>query len=302
MEILSLPTDYSLGRITLYLPGEREHPQILEARGSVRIPKVAKLFLDASQELCDDLSRILLIPRRLLENGIAFIEKDLVKADFRELRAIEPNCLVFSSCSGLRIGQFSQLGRSESLKHLNLSATPLDAQDYCWIRQFPNLKTLLLSGMGVDDECIAFLTDLQNLEDLSLTQSRISDKGAHTIWGFANLRRVSLRECDIGDRALEGVGSCSALLDLNVPGTRVSDIGVETVTNEVLQNCKNMASVSFRGCHITDHALVRLADLKSLRVVDVFRTNVTEEGLAYFKRTLPECIILAEREKLGPTR
>jgi len=51
METLFLPTEFSLGKITIYPPGETESPQQLNAQGTVHVPKVAKLCLDVRQEL-----------------------------------------------------------------------------------------------------------------------------------------------------------------------------------------------------------------------------------------------------------
>jgi hypothetical protein len=44
-ETLILPTDYSLGRITAYPAGERENPQLLDAREPSRYLRVQSCFL-----------------------------------------------------------------------------------------------------------------------------------------------------------------------------------------------------------------------------------------------------------------
>ena len=53
VETLLLPTDYSLGRIAVYPPGQGERPQLIDARGSVVVPKDANLFLDISKRSAD---------------------------------------------------------------------------------------------------------------------------------------------------------------------------------------------------------------------------------------------------------
>lgn len=72
---LVLPTEFSLGRVTVYRPFDVDPSALVEARGAVQIPRDAALILDLSQELCDDPSRIHLVPKRLLERGIHFLEK-----------------------------------------------------------------------------------------------------------------------------------------------------------------------------------------------------------------------------------
>jgi hypothetical protein len=66
LEPLALPTEYSLGRLTVYRAEDRE-PYAGSMR--VEIPRNAKLYLDLSQEVCADLSRIRTVPERLLERS-----------------------------------------------------------------------------------------------------------------------------------------------------------------------------------------------------------------------------------------
>src|SRR5690242_15182790 len=79
-ETLILPKDYSVGRITVYRPNETEPSELLEAQGTVCVPKSSKLFLDLSQDVCDDLRRVHSIPNSLLANGINISERTLARA------------------------------------------------------------------------------------------------------------------------------------------------------------------------------------------------------------------------------
>jgi hypothetical protein len=117
-----------------------------------------------------------------------------------------------------------------------------------------------------------------------------------------NLKGIDIGKCQIGDKALEGVGQCVALRTLNLPDTRISDGGVEVIVAEALQTGQELTSLSLRSCRITDKALVRLASLRSLILVDLFDTEVTAEGAAFLKKSLPECRIFAGRDKGGGPR
>jgi hypothetical protein len=302
METLSLPTQYSLGRITAYPPGEHEHPQLLDALGEIQIPKNARLFLDFSQRLCDDLSSVRLVPDRLLENGISLVEKNLDKADFQNLREVKPSSLVIRSCNEIRMDQLRQLSGLESLIHLNLAYTPLDGRDFSWIAELPNLKTLILSGIGTDDECLKFIADLAHLENLHLDHSKVSDQGVAGIWRMAKLKDLNLGDCPIGDRAFEGIGRCKALRSLDIYGTAVSDRGVEVIVAEALNSGPQISSFVLRSCRISDQALVRLASLGSLTFLDVFETEVTPAGTSFLKNSLPGCRIFVEPAKRGGPR
>jgi hypothetical protein len=249
--------------------------------------------------VCDDASRIHVVPERLLANGISFFEKNLDKMDFRELRSLRPRSLAITFCNGLQFEQLRQLGELGSLEHLNLGQTPLKVPDFSWVLQFPSLKTLLLSGSGADDSSVEFLARLRRLEELHLTRCRLSDYGVQAIWRFASLRIVDFGKCAIGDEALEGVGRCSALNSLKVSDTRISDKGVEVIVTEALRNVQQLSSLTLRSCRITDKALVRLASLRSLTFIDLFCTEVTAQGAKFLKESLPECRIFAGSDKGG---
>jgi hypothetical protein len=299
VENLVLPTDYSLGRITVYRPQDVDPSALLEARGTVQVPRDATLILDLSQELCDDLSRIRLVPPRLLESGIHVIEKNLENTDFREIPPLRPSCIAVGSCAGIRVEQIRQLGSLSSLEHLSLSNTPLDIAYFQWLSEFPNLKTLELSGAGAIGDCIQYLSSLEKLEQLGLANCMLTDSEVRGIWKIATLHGVNLRGNKIGDEALEKIGDCSGIQSLHLDDTLVSDRGIEIVVASALRSGQQISCLSLRSCRITDKALVRLTALKDLRLVTLWDTNVTSDGVAFLKRLLPSCIIFIEREKGG---
>jgi hypothetical protein len=298
-ETLTLPTRYSLGKVTVFEPGKSGPPQLLDARGNIRIPKSATLFLDLSQDVCDDLSKIHFVPERLLAGRVSFIERNLDKTNFRELLSLRIHSLVIALCHGIRIEQLRQLDGLTSLAHLNLEHTPLDIADFSWILQFPKLTTLLLSGPDADDSCLPFVTALQHIDDLHLTGSKISDEGVQFIWKMSHLEGLNLSGTQIGNTALVKLGCCSFLRRLKLSCTRISDHGVAVIVEEALQHGRKLNSLSLRSCRVTDEALVRLASLTSLTLLDLFDTEVTAEGAAFLKGVLPKCSILAGRDRGG---
>ena len=93
----------------------------MEARGAVSIPKGTSVFLDASQELCNDLSVSRSIPPQLLTNGIGFSEKDLTTSKFHELAHLHLNCIIINSCGTIRVQQLHHLAKLGTVEHLNLT-------------------------------------------------------------------------------------------------------------------------------------------------------------------------------------
>jgi hypothetical protein len=297
--MLIFPKDYSLGRITVYRQNEREPSEFLDARGSVQVPKNSKLFLDLSQDVCDDLRRVHSIPKSLLANGISISERSLATTDFRELFSLRLHSLAITSCDVLRPEQLQQIGKLNSLEHLNLDRTPFEPSDFSWVIELSNLRALLLSGTGANGTCIPFLAGLHRLEDLHLADCKINDQDAQAIWRFVGLKAVNLGKCPITDRALDGVGCSSVLVSLSAPDTAISDEGVEILVAEALRTGQKLSFLTLRACRITDKALVRLASLRSLTFIDLYSTEVTPEGASFLKKSLPECRIFVGRDKGG---
>jgi hypothetical protein len=301
-DTLILPDGFSAGKITVYREGQLEPSEFLEARGSVRVPKNARLFLDLSQDVCGDLRRVHSIPPRLLANGINVSEKCLARADFRELSAFQPYSLAITSCDGLLSKQLQQLGTLHSLEHLNLDRTPIEYRDFSWVSSLLNLRTLLLSGTGTDGTCIPFLASLHRLEEIHLANCKIADHDAQAIWELPGVKAIDLGMCPITNHALEGIGQSSVLGSLSVPDTGVSDEGVEILVAEALRTGQMLRFLTLRSCRITDKALVRLASLTSLTFIDLYGTEVTTQGASFLKKSLPECRVFVGQDKGGGPR
>jgi Leucine Rich repeat len=278
LETLAFPTEYSLGRITVYRAEDREPYALLDARGIVEVPRNAKLILDLSQEICADLTRIKAVPPRLLEEGLHFFEKNLDATDFRQIPPLMPTVLSIGRCERIHIGQIKQLGELSSLQHLNFSYTTLDVPDFLWLKRFPNLKSLRLTGTGATGDCIKCLANPSKLEVLELGECSLTDQEVQDIWRVRNLQSVNLRGCRLGDAALRGIGACSELQSLHLEETLVSDEGIEFLVAEGLRSELKISSLGLRGCGITDKSLVNLAAWKQLRFATFWGSKVTPEG------------------------
>jgi Leucine Rich repeat len=290
-ETLSLPSDFSLGHITIYQDGQSEPAALLDARGTICLPRHAQVFLDLSQDVCDDLARIQSVPERLLSGRVSFLARNLDKADFRILVLLKLQCLVISFCNRIRVEQLRQLAGLNALEHLNLDYTPLDIPDFSWIAQFPDLNTLRLAGSGLTDAFVPDLVALRGLRELSLPRSNLTDRGVESLWGMESLTNLDLSACEIGDKSFEDIGLCSNLQSLKIAKTSISDAGVEIIVTESLRRGQKLAQLSLRGCRITDKSLMSLASLDGLSQLELSGTDVTAAGVAFLKSTLPRCRI-----------
>jgi len=152
--------------------------------------------------------------------------------------------------------------------------------------------------LGADESCLDRLSDLAQLQELDLGRANLSDGSVRSLWQFSNLSSVSLAECPIGDAAMSDLSQSLSLQALKVPSTRISDSGVKNIVSEVGQGNQKLNFIELRSCQITDKSLVYLASLTSLGLVGLWNTEVTREGVEFFKKSLPDCKILVEQFKL----
>jgi len=296
-ESLVLPRDFSLGSVTVYVNNELEPCEVLDAIGTICVPKGAELHLTLGQAICEDLHLIHLVPGSLLSNGINILQKRLSHADFSELRLVKGlRSLSIAFCDVLRVEQLVQLGHLFTLEHLTISDTRLDSKEFSWIRQLPNLKTLTLSGVGADSTCVESIRGLEHLYQLDLGRANLSDADVCTLWQRQTLNTVGLDRCGICDDALKQIGQSDSLQNLRVSGNRISDYGIKMIVT-AFQNREQLRFLELSSCSISDRSLVYLASLVSLRQIGLYETGVTRDGVSFLQRSLGCCRIVVEASK-----
>jgi Leucine-rich repeat (LRR) protein len=295
--VLKLPSDYSSGKITIYDQDGSEPVAIMDARGTINLPSLAKVYLDLSQEVCDDLSRINLIPHALLGGRIAMVQKDLSSTDFVLISDFDVQTLTIVNCRGFHTEQLIRLKKPTTLEHLNLAFTPVDDLSFAWLRRFPELRSIRLASTNADDRCIHGLMHLARLTNLDLRRTNVTDKSVRNLWSVAPLSVVDLAYCKVGEKALTGIRACRNLRTLNISHTAIGDRAVEALVADVLGSSLPLSVLSLRGSSITDRSLISLASLKGLLDLDVRDTAVSEDGVKFFEGAAPECRILRDQTK-----
>jgi serine/threonine protein kinase len=156
------------------------------------------------------------------------------------------------------------------------------------IAALTGLRALRIPGSDMSDSGLVALTPLGDLEMLDLTGCKsVTENGWQRLESFPHLSQLILDSTSIGDAGLAQVGRQSELTLL------------------LLDRCKNLTSGSLRhlaglpvlrfltltNTSIDDEAVIRLSQLKSLRVLDVQRTNISLTGIEELQKALPQCAI-----------
>lgn len=178
------------------------------------------------------------------------------------------------------------------------------------LEQLPYLQELTLPAL-LGDAALKELEPLAQLRSLSLVSCRVTDAGLNHLSVFPNLQTLQLTRTQITDSGLKIVGELETLRDLDVSITAVTDKGLKELTSlknltrldisynegitdvgiDFVVQIEGLEIVWVYGTNLTDAGLMKLTELKNLKEVKVFRTKVTESGIAEFKRRMPDCKI-----------
>lgn len=151
-----------------------------------------------------------------------------------------------------------------SLQYLNLSGTKITGNAFGGIPALPQLERLDLSyNDDVGDELFRYLRRVPKLTRLDLDGTRVSAEGLEDLAWPGSLGLISLRATQVSDEGLKALATCRSPLSL------------------VLSNCRG----------ISDAGLLYLADMKSLRNIDLDGTSVTADGAARLHAKLPQAWI-----------
>lgn len=309
--IFWLPQGISFGHVTLYRPGDRDSSGKIPVQGTLTLPRDARVFLEISQEVCDDLRLLRDLPRRFLQNGISITEKSLANADFTHLIGLDPPArslgIVLTTLSQARL---KEIGRLTHLECLQFIAATLLTTDWSWLSGLTKLRGLKLNGTKANNACLRFIRTLESLEELSLARTRVHGNAVACLWmlpylklidlsgtslnaesfagigGAAHLRTLALDETRIGDRDLGIISNANQLTSISLKNTRITDEGISH-----LAKLRGLKTLHLRSGAVTDKSIGVFTSWKNLSWLDIRKTGITANGIKFLKKELPKCLI-----------
>ena len=150
------------------------------------------------------------------------------------------------------------------LKVLNLSETLIGNSGLRHISNLSNIHRLNLRRTDIGDEGVRFISNLTNIEYLDLSFTNLGDEGVGFLMEMTRLKYLNLSNTNVGDEALGYLSGMKNLEEINLKNTRVGDRGVR-------QSLVNMSSV---------------------RLINLQKTLVTEEGLNLLQKEMADCKIV----------
>ena len=159
-----------------------------------------------------------------------------------------------------------------------------------WIR---GLKVLALSVNGGDlvSESVALAKacpDLDNFIISGVATSPLSSADLAALGVLSKLRRVKLYAPGINEEMLSGLAEVPQLKSLVLGYLKFSD----TCLSPILAH-KGLVNINFGDAQITDQGLLRLAEMKSLKLLNLSVCPLlTPAGIAVFRKERPDVTVL----------
>lgn len=227
--------------------------------------------------------------------------------------------------------EVKQLAGLVGLQRLKLASTGVTGVSLSALKEIKELRAIDLSFCQVNDEGMKSLASLKQLQIVTIVSTKVTDEGLKELAGLRELQHLNLQGLRISENGLKELAALESLKTLKLPATGLTDLGITAVSRlkslhtlsldpmtitdralgalgknnllHVLENAttatggrpgklEDITRLSLSGCAIGDEGLKELAACKSLKLLQVERTKVTDAGVKELQKTLPECKII----------
>ncbi|MFI5380903.1 MAG: leucine-rich repeat domain-containing protein [Tepidisphaerales bacterium] len=151
------------------------------------------------------------------------------------------------------------------------------------LKALNEIEELNLHGTQFTDAALVHLKELHTLRRLRLSGTQVTDAGLVQLKELGQLEGLDLSGTQITDAGLAHLGKLNVLM---LSGTRITDVGLLR-----LKELRGLQRLDVDDTQITDTGLIHLEELKKLREVRLWRTNVTAAGVAKLQSALPKAHI-----------
>lgn len=217
-----------------------------------------------------------------------------------------------------------QLKSLANLADVNLYyAELITDQGLSVVKSWTHLRRVSLRGTKATDSTLQFLSAIPSLESLDVGFAQVTDIGLNNLSTLFNLKELAIGGNKLTDNGLLALRQMPGLTSLDLSGSQrtdsglwsisITESGLDTVSTLVeLRHLRlNGTAISSRGLEklkalgklerldlqacsrITDDAVPVLSAMRSLRLVDVTDTQMTDAGLAALRHDRPELTVMA---------
>lgn len=202
--------------------------------------------------------------------------------------------LTLSGHQGVDDAGVQQLATLKELESLTVSACPVTDLVFNTLAEFDQLQTLNLSNCSeIYGKGFVLLTTkghFKNLRELQVNGSKFGNYGMDQLGKLPQLEILRANRCEMAGATIMGLNGCDRLRVLELSGNAFFDDNMKVVSR--LKNLEELRLAQMNG--LTDECLNSLKIMKSLKVLELEGTRVTETAVKLLKeKFLKDTEILA---------
>lgn len=147
------------------------------------------------------------------------------------------------------------------------------------------LRDISIAGAtAATDDDLATLATCYGLRHINLMTNGITDAGIERLSQLPALEEIAVQGEGITDRAAFLASRMPSLHSFMTRQTKVSDVGVEYLTNE-----KELRRLWLGGSAVTGHSVESLAEMGTLEELVLMQTSIRLDELRTLREALPRC-------------
>lgn len=169
------------------------------------------------------------------------------------------------------------------MKLLHLQGIPLSDADLAVLRGMTGLRLLEIEGPGITDAGLAHLAGLVEMRELSLQGTRVTTAGIAQLRGMTRLSKLNLAQTRVD--SLEPYRPLAGLRSLTLARTPITDPGLAPAS---ALGFAGLIDLNLYRTRIGDDGLKHLPAIPKLKRLVLAGTDVTDAGVADFKKARPD--------------
>lgn len=185
---------------------------------------------------------------------------------------------------------YDELAKIENLEHLDIARSSPDVAAFEKLKGLKKLKFLQLLKATLPEDAMKVLSEFPALEQIRCGQTRVGDTELQHLANLKTLKAIDLSDCNrVTIKGIEALSKCPKLSFLKVWG--------DTIDNDCMPFVAKMKSLRVLGLNdtnVTDEGIKQLAEL-DLREIHLFRTSIGDESLRVISQ-MPNVVTLNLRD------
>ena len=170
-----------------------------------------------------------------------------------------------------------------ALRNVRLEATKITDVGIAHLSNCEHLEYLEISGCkSTTDAAGESLAKLKNLQVLRSTRTSFADESCKKIAGLPKLHRLAITRTQVTDKGVLALAGSRTIKELYLWDTHVGDAGIKGLVGLPLEE------LDLRETKITDAAIADIAAIRTLKIVRISKTAISQDGGFRLKKLRPD--------------